>query len=46
MLSLHSKKRPHCMTLARTFSHKILDMLELYVNPDTFRTLQPLVSSP
>jgi ribosome production factor 2 len=40
MLSLHSKKRPHCMTLARTFSHKILDMLELYINPDTFRTLQ------
>jgi ribosome production factor 2 len=40
MLSLHSKKRPHCMTLARTFSHKILDMLELYLNPDTFRTLQ------
>jgi ribosome production factor 2 len=28
------------MTLARTFSHKILDMLELYINPDTFRTLQ------
>jgi ribosome production factor 2 len=40
MLSLHSKKRPHCLTLARTFSHKILDMLELYINPDTFRTLQ------
>jgi ribosome production factor 2 len=40
LLSLHSKKRPHCLTLARTFSHKILDMLELYVNPDTFRTLQ------
>ncbi|KAH7086944.1 Brix domain-containing protein [Paraphoma chrysanthemicola] len=40
LLSLHSKKRPHCFTLARTFSHKILDMLELYINPDTFRTLQ------
>jgi ribosome production factor 2 len=40
MLSLHSKKRPHCLTLARTFSHKILDMLEFYINPDTFRTLQ------
>lgn len=40
MLSLHSKKRPHCLTLARTFSHKILDMLELYINPETFRTLQ------
>jgi len=40
VLSLHSKKRPHCLTVARTFSHKILDMLELYINPDTFRTLQ------
>lgn len=40
MLSLHSKKRPHCLTLCRTFSHKILDMLELYLNPTTFRTLQ------
>lgn len=40
LLSLHSKKRPHCLTLARTFSHKILDMLEFYINPETFRTLQ------
>ncbi|CAO2656618.1 Nn.00g054210.m01.CDS01 [Neocucurbitaria sp. VM-36] len=40
VLSLHSKKRPHCLTLARTFSHKILDMLEVYINPETFRTLQ------
>lgn len=39
-MSLHSKKRPHCLTLARTFDHKMLDMLELYVNPETFRTLQ------
>ncbi|KAF1975669.1 ribosome biogenesis protein-like protein RPF2 [Bimuria novae-zelandiae CBS 107.79] len=40
VLSLHSKKRPHCLTLVRTFNHKILDMLELYVNPESFRTLQ------
>jgi ribosome production factor 2 len=40
VLSLHSKKRPHCLTLARTFSYKMLDMLELYINADTFRTLQ------
>ncbi|EUC44240.1 hypothetical protein COCMIDRAFT_37888 [Bipolaris oryzae ATCC 44560] len=40
VLSLHSKKRPHCLTLARTFSYKMLDMLELYINPETFRTLQ------
>ncbi|KAK3059437.1 hypothetical protein LTS18_010874, partial [Coniosporium uncinatum] len=36
---LHSKKRPHCMTLVRFFDHKVLDMLELYIDPDTFRTL-------
>jgi hypothetical protein len=40
VLSLHSKKRPHCLTLARTFSYKMLDMLELYLNAETFRTLQ------
>ncbi|KAL6703040.1 rRNA-binding ribosome biosynthesis protein rpf2 [Coniothyrium glycines] len=40
VLSLHSKKRPHCLTLARTFNHKMLDMLELYVNPESFRSLQ------
>ncbi|KAJ4322014.1 rRNA-binding ribosome biosynthesis protein rpf2 [Neodidymelliopsis sp. IMI 364377] len=39
-LSLHSKKRPHCLTLVRTFDYKLLDMLELYINPETFRTLQ------
>ncbi|KAI9824264.1 MAG: rRNA-binding ribosome biosynthesis protein rpf2 [Thelocarpon impressellum] len=35
----HSKKRPHCLTLVRTFDYKILDMLELYLDPHTFRTL-------
>lgn len=40
VLSLHSKKRPNCLTIARTFSHKMLDMLELYINAETFRTLQ------
>ncbi|KAI9846524.1 MAG: rRNA-binding ribosome biosynthesis protein rpf2 [Sclerophora amabilis] len=35
----HSKKRPHCLTFARTFDHKILDMLELYIDPESFRTL-------
>lgn len=35
----HSKKRPHCMTFVRTFDYKILDMIELYLDPDTFRTL-------
>lgn len=34
-----SKKRPHTLTLIRTFNHKILDMLELHIDPETFRTL-------
>ncbi|KAF6817498.1 brix domain-containing protein [Colletotrichum sojae] len=34
-----SKKRPHALTLIRTFGHKVLDMLELYLDPETFRTL-------
>ncbi|PVI03707.1 ribosome biogenesis protein-like protein RPF2 [Periconia macrospinosa] len=40
VMSLHSKKRPNCLTLCRTFDHKILDMLELYINAESFRTLQ------
>jgi ribosome production factor 2 len=36
---LTSKKRPHCLTFVRTYTHKILDMLELYLDPETFRTL-------
>jgi ribosome production factor 2 len=35
----HSKKRPHCLTVVRCFDYKVLDMLELYIDPDTFRTL-------
>lgn len=34
-----SKKRPHTITFIRTFGHKVLDMLELHVDPDTFRSL-------
>ncbi|RKF82591.1 Ribosome production factor 2-like protein [Golovinomyces cichoracearum] len=34
-----SKKRPHTITLIRTFGFKILDMLELYLDPLTIRTL-------
>ncbi|KAL0936434.1 brix domain-containing protein [Colletotrichum truncatum] len=34
-----SKKRPHALTFVRTFSHKVLDMLELYLDPESFRTL-------
>lgn len=35
----HSKKRPHCITLARMFDYKLLDMIELLIDPDTLRTL-------
>jgi ribosome production factor 2 len=40
VFSLHSKKRPHCLTLARTFDSKLLDMLELYINAESFLQLQ------
>ncbi|OLN81126.1 Ribosome biogenesis protein RPF2 [Colletotrichum chlorophyti] len=34
-----SKKRPNALTLVRTFDYKVLDMLELYLDPTSFRTL-------
>jgi ribosome production factor 2 len=34
-----SKKRPHCLTVVRFFNHVVLDMAELYINPDTFRSI-------
>ncbi|RKF61071.1 Ribosome production factor 2-like protein [Erysiphe neolycopersici] len=34
-----SKKRPNAITIVRTFEFKILDMLELYLDPETFRSL-------
>lgn len=34
-----SKKRPHAITLTRMFGHKVFDMLELYLDPESFRTL-------
>ncbi|TQV95745.1 hypothetical protein V2A60_000922 [Cordyceps javanica] len=33
------KKRPHAVTLVRTFGYKVLDMLELHLDPDTFRAM-------
>ncbi|KAH6898914.1 Brix domain-containing protein [Thelonectria olida] len=33
------KKRPHNLTLVRTFGHKVYDMLELYLDPESFRTI-------
>ncbi|EKG21806.1 hypothetical protein MPH_00725 [Macrophomina phaseolina MS6] len=35
----HSKKRPHSLTFMRFFQWKVLDMLELYIDPETFRQL-------
>ena len=35
----HSKKRPHCITIARTFDARLLDMLECCVDPATARAL-------
>ncbi|KAF1996819.1 Brix-domain-containing protein [Amniculicola lignicola CBS 123094] len=40
VMSTHQKKRPHCLTFVRTFSHKILDMLELSVDPESYLQLQ------
>ncbi|KAI0388080.1 Brix-domain-containing protein [Hypomontagnella monticulosa] len=34
-----SKKRPHTLTLARTFASKILDMLELHLDPESYRKI-------
>ncbi|KAK4153415.1 Brix domain-containing protein [Chaetomidium leptoderma] len=34
-----SKKRPHSITFVRTFDYKILDMLEFYLDGETFRSL-------
>ncbi|KAH8910514.1 Brix-domain-containing protein [Coniochaeta sp. PMI_546] len=34
-----SKKRPHAVTLTRTFGHKVLDMLELNLDAESFRRI-------
>ncbi|KAI6246945.1 Ribosome production factor 2 [Erysiphe necator] len=34
-----SKKRPHTITMVRLFGFKILDMLEMYLDPESFRNL-------
>lgn len=35
----HSKKRPHALTFMRFFDFKVLDMMELLVDIDSFRSL-------
>lgn len=32
-----SKKRPHTLTLIRTFNHKVLDMLEFHLDAESYR---------
>jgi len=39
VFGMHSKKRPNCLTLIRLFNHKVLDMLELHLDTETFRTI-------
>src|SRR4051812_12537412 len=34
-----SKKRPHTITFCRTFDYKMLDMLEFYLDPETYRSI-------
>ncbi|SPO00915.1 probable RNA binding protein Rpf2 involved in ribosome biogenesis [Cephalotrichum gorgonifer] len=34
-----SKKRPHSLTFVRMFGHKVLDMLEVYLDPESFRRM-------
>ncbi|RKU43803.1 rRNA-binding ribosome biosynthesis protein rpf2 [Coniochaeta pulveracea] len=34
-----NKKRPHAITFVRTFGHKVLDMLELKLDAESFRTM-------
>ncbi|EGP91816.1 unnamed protein product [Zymoseptoria tritici ST99CH_1A5] len=41
----HSKKRPHALTVARMFDFKMLDMIELLVDPDTLRTISQFKGS-
>lgn len=33
------KKRPHSLTFVRTFGYKLLDMLELYLDPESYRAM-------
>jgi ribosome production factor 2 len=41
----HSKKRPHTVTFVRFFDHKVLEMLELHVDVETFRTISQFKSA-
>lgn len=39
VFGISSKKRPHTLTFARTFASKILDMLELHLDPESYRRI-------
>jgi ribosome production factor 2 len=41
----HSKKRPHTLTFCRFFDFKVLEMLELHIDVDSFRTLSQFKSA-
>lgn len=41
----HSKKRPHTVTFVRLFDYKILEMLELHIEAESFRTLSQFKSA-
>lgn len=43
VLGSHSKKRPHNLTVARTFDYKLFDLHEFGVDADTYRGLASLV---
>ncbi|KAL2022779.1 hypothetical protein VTK56DRAFT_4595 [Thermocarpiscus australiensis] len=40
-----NKKRPHTITFVRTFDYKVLDMLEFYLDSETFRSISQFKTS-
>ncbi|KAF1986116.1 Brix-domain-containing protein [Aulographum hederae CBS 113979] len=45
VFAYHTKKRQNCLTLARMFNHKVLDMIELHIDGDSFRSLHQFKNS-
>lgn len=40
LIASHSKKRPHNLVLARCFEHKLLDMVEFGIDPETWKGME------